>query len=77
MKSNIPQQIYEYLRLTVSDFDRIPKELICEEILTARAEIELIPNVSWREQVIYKRKQLPFFMLVFEVKKNILNRFKG
>lgn len=72
--AKLSDHLYTQLRLTISDFDRIPPQIIREEMNKALNKITIPPNLPWREKVWYKGKIIPFFMLVFEVKKNILSR---
>nr|WP_301868353.1 hypothetical protein [Methanobrevibacter smithii] len=68
--------MYMQLRLTISDFEKIPQKLICNEIKKAASRTRLV-EYTWREKVMYDGRIMSFTMLVFEVKKNILSNWRG
>ena len=76
LDEKINDHLYNQLRLTISDFDRIPSQIINDEIRKASQKIRIRNYKSWKEEVMYDGKSLPFFMLVFEVKKNILSNWR-
>jgi hypothetical protein len=76
LDEKIKDHLYNQLRLTISDFDRIPSQIINDEIRKASQKIRILNYKSWKEEVMYDGKSLPFFMLVFEVKKNILSNWR-
>ena len=67
-------RIYENLRLTISDFDRISYELINEEIKETLTHTQLVEGMNWNEIVKYDGKMMSFNMLVFETKKRIQSK---
>ena len=70
----ITNRIYENLRLTISDFDRISYELINEEIKETLTHTQLVEGMNWNEIVKYDGKMMSFNMLVFETKKRIQSK---
>ena len=69
--------MYMQLRLTISDFEKIPQKLICNEIKKAASRTRLVEYSTWREKVMSDGRIMSFTMLVFEVKKNILSNWRG
>ena len=67
-------RIYENLRLTISDFDRISYELINEEIKETLTHTQLVEGMNWNEVIKYDGKMMSFNMLVFETKKRIQSK---
>ena len=67
-------RIYENLRLTISDFDRISYELINDEIKETLTHTQLVEGMNWNEIVKYDGKMMSFNMLVFETKKRIQSK---
>ena len=76
-KNEMSKCMYMQLRLTISDFEKIPQKLICNEIKKAASRTRLVEYSTWREKVMYNGKIMSFTMLVFEVKKNILSNWRG
>ena len=67
----ITNRIYENLRLTISDFDKISYEIINEEIKETLTKTQLVEGMNWNEVIKYEGKMMSFNMLVFETKKRI------
>ena len=76
-KNEMSKCMYMQLRLTISDFEKIPQKLICNEIKKAASRTHLVEYSTWREKVMYDGRIMSFTMLVFEVKKNILSNWRG
>lgn len=76
LDEKIKGHLYNQLRLTISDFDRIPSQIINDEIRKASQKIRIHNYKPWKEEVMYDGESIPFFMLVFEVKKNILSNWR-
>lgn len=76
-KNEMSKCMYMQLRLTISDFEKIPQKLICNEIKKAASRTYLVEYSTWREKVMYDGRIMSFTMLVFEVKKNILSKWRG
>lgn len=76
LDEKIKDYLYNQLSLTISDFDRIPSQIINEEIQKASQKIMVLNYKPWKEKVMYDGECIPFFMLVFEVKKNILSNWR-
>lgn len=70
----ITNRIYENLRLTISDFDKISYELINEEIKETLTHTTLVEGMNWNEVIKYDGKMMSFNMLVFETKKRIQSK---
>lgn len=45
--------------------------------MKAASRTYLVEYSTWREKVMYNGKIMSFTMLVFEVKKNILSKWRG
>lgn len=76
-KNEMCKCMYMQLSLTISDFEKIPQKLICNEIKKAASRTYLVEYSTWREKVMYDGRIMSFTMLVFEVKKNILSNWRG
>ena len=70
----ITNRIYENLRLTISDFDKISYELINDEIKETLTKTQLVDGMNWNEVIKYDGKMMSFNMLVFETKKRIQSK---
>ena len=70
----ITNRIYENLRLTISDFDKISYEIINEEIKETLTKSQLVEGMNWNEVIKYEGKMMSFNMLVFETKKRIQSK---
>lgn len=70
----ITNRIYENLRLTISDFDKISYEIINDEIKETLTHTTLVDGMNWNEVIKYEGKMMSFNMLVFETKKRIQSK---
>lgn len=70
----ISNRIYNNLRLTMCNFDKISVDLIDQQILETLTLTMLVEGCNWNEKLNYNGKILSFNMLVFEVKKQIYNK---
>lgn len=70
----ITNRIYENLRLTISDFDKISYEIINDEIKETLTHTTLVDGMNWNEVINYEGKMMSFNMLVFETKKRIQSK---
>ena len=49
----ITNRIYENLRLTISDFDKISYEIINDEIKETLTKTQLVEGMNWNEVIKY------------------------